>query len=449
VSPNTVVVHAGDAVQGSLYFSLFAGKVEFPLLNMMPYDYIIMGNHEFDNGIERLAEFYKDVKPTKLSANYDFRNTPLHGMFKPFDIREYNGKRVAFMGINLNPKGIIAEEGYKGLVYSDCEKIAHLTAAYLKNVEHADYVVMVSHIGYDPFGDEDYCDEKIAKESTDIDLILSAHSHTLVKPNTTSGKFPGLIANKNGKLIPVVQSGRSGKYMSEITIDLETGDAHLNQIKVDKRFDKMAHNEQIEAFLAPFTEKVDSLMHRVLVESSQDMINGRDDWSLSNWLCDIILDIAKDIYKGPIDFSIMNRGGIRQNIAKGAVTQGLIMSMLPFSNNFVAIKIKGSDLLDALKVMAKRGGDSVSKQLYVEFTKNGDITKALYNGKAIEAEKYYNVLTIDYLANGGDYMEPFIKSERLFTDNVKYGDRVLPYLEKLGKKGKKLTTTKQPRMICK
>ena len=52
VSPNTVVVHAGDAVQGSLYFSLFAGKVEFPLLNMMPYDYIIMGNHEFDNGIE-------------------------------------------------------------------------------------------------------------------------------------------------------------------------------------------------------------------------------------------------------------------------------------------------------------------------------------------------------------------------------------------------------------
>ncbi len=72
---HVITVDAGDVVQGSLYFKYFRGDVEYPLLNMVGYDIRILGNHEFDNGMEDLAERYKTVKGARLSANYDFSGT--------------------------------------------------------------------------------------------------------------------------------------------------------------------------------------------------------------------------------------------------------------------------------------------------------------------------------------------------------------------------------------
>ena len=446
---NTIAVHAGDAVQGSLFFSLYGGVVEYQLLDMMPYDYIISGNHEFDNGVDSLAYYYKQVKAKKLNANYDYFHTPLKGLFKPYDVMEVGGKRVGFFGVNVDPKGMIAEGNYNGVVYYDCEKVAHLTARYLKEVEHVDYVVMISHIGYDAFGVDDYCDTKIVSETSHIDLVVSAHSHTLVNANSAEGKFPSLIANKEGKLVPVVQCGRAGKHIAEITLDLENGDIHTNMITVDKRADSLPRDAKAEAFINKYAHKVDSLMNYQLATCDRDMANSAKDWTLANWLCDIVMDVAKQLYKGNIDFAIMNRGGMRHALQKGVVTKGQIISMLPFENKFVVIKMKGSEVLDALTVMASRGGDALSKQVYAEFNANGKITKALFNGKQIQPNKTYNVLTIDFLANGGDYMESMRGGERLFCDNVRYGNRVLDYLEQLGKKGVVLTSEGTPRMVLK
>ncbi|MBR1476304.1 MAG: metallophosphoesterase, partial [Muribaculaceae bacterium] len=69
-NPNTVTVHAGDAVQGTVFFSLYGGEVEYALMDSLGYDIIILGNHEFDNGIESIAKYYKNIRAKKLSANY-------------------------------------------------------------------------------------------------------------------------------------------------------------------------------------------------------------------------------------------------------------------------------------------------------------------------------------------------------------------------------------------
>ncbi len=144
---NTMIIHGGDAVQGTLYFSMFKGEVEFAAIDSMGYDMITLGNHEFDNGVVKLANYYNKLKTPIVSTNYDFSATPVKGVM-PYLIKTFGGKRVGFIGINVNPRGMVSEGNYDGLYYQNGELIADPTAKYLKEVQKVDYVVMVSHIGY-------------------------------------------------------------------------------------------------------------------------------------------------------------------------------------------------------------------------------------------------------------------------------------------------------------
>lgn len=91
---NVLLIDAGDMVQGTLYFKFFKGDVEYPLFNMMDYDVRILGNHEFDNGLDELAKYWKTVRGARLSANYDFTATPAKGLFRPYVIKKIGGRKV-------------------------------------------------------------------------------------------------------------------------------------------------------------------------------------------------------------------------------------------------------------------------------------------------------------------------------------------------------------------
>ena len=131
-NPNTVLIHAGDAVQGTLYFSIYRGDVEYALMDTLGYDAIILGNHEFDNGMEELAAHYRNVDAVKISANYDFSATPLDGLFQPYWIKAVGDKRVAFFGININPVGLIAETNCENLRYINAPDVADAMARYAR-----------------------------------------------------------------------------------------------------------------------------------------------------------------------------------------------------------------------------------------------------------------------------------------------------------------------------
>ena len=181
---NVVLVDAGDVVQGTLYFKYFKGDVEYPLMNMMDYDVRILGNHEFDNGLDELAKYYKDAKGARLSANYDFSNTPAKGIFEPYTIKKIDGKKIGFIGINIDPTSLISKQNYEGLVYRDAIEEANKTAALLKK-KGCDLVVAVTHIGYVK-ENEKPTDIELAEASKDIDIIIGGHSHTLLMPGDES-----------------------------------------------------------------------------------------------------------------------------------------------------------------------------------------------------------------------------------------------------------------------
>jgi 5'-nucleotidase len=165
---------------------------------------------------------------------------------------------------------------------------------------------------------------------------------------------------------------------------------------------------------------------------------------------DITMDIIKPLSGiNDVQFAIMNKGGIRTDMPQGTVTEGLLMSMFPFDNRFVVLEITGQDLLDGLKVMAGREGDAMSKGLKVTYNAKGEVTSAKVNGKKVDPKKTYKMVTIDYLANGGDYMVSFKNAKRLYVDDVKYGNHVIEYAKNLSKQGKKINSTDEVRMMKK
>lgn len=442
---NTVLVHAGDAVQGTVYFSLYGGEVEYALMDTLGYDMIVTGNHEFDNGMESVAKYYRNVNAKKLSANYDFSGTVMEGMFEPYVIKAYGDKRVAFFGINVTPEGLISAKNYEGMRYIKSLDVADAMARFLKEVLKVDYTVMISHIGYTSYDPNEPNDVDIIKASHYIDLVIGGHSHTVVKPGTEFAK----VANADGRMIPIGQNGKSGKFVTTYDLDLETGNVEQKLIAVNADWDEAAKAyPAMDRWLMRFKNGVDSLMNNPVGESARFMKNSSA--AAQNWVSDATMAIIPGLSGiKDVQFAIMNKGGIRTDMPQGVVTEGLLSSMFPFDNRFMVLEIDGQDLLDALQVMASRGGDAISKELRVTFNDKGEVTSAKVNGKKIDPKKKYRLVTIDYLANGGDYMVPLKKAKRLYEDDVKYGEHILNYVKQLSAQGKKINSTDEVRMLKK
>lgn len=439
---NTLFVHCGDAVQGTVYFNLYKGKVEYALIDSLGYDLITLGNHEFDNAVDGFADMYANIKAEKLSANYDVSASLLDRQFRPYSIKAYGDKRVGIFAVNVNPKGMISEGNYDGIRYLDAMDVADATAKYLKEVQKVDFVVMISHIGYDSMDPSEPNDSLIVANSHYIDLVIGGHSHSVIKPGS---KYAN-VHNADGKVVIIGQNGKSGKLVGRFDIDLATRDVQYSHIAVDSTLDEAAKKEvALIKWLEPYRHGVDSLMNNPVGLSARAWKNHSQ--ASQNWVCDATMEIVKKVSGiKDLDCAIVNKGGIRVDMPKGVVTEGVINSMFPFNNRYVVLEIKGSDLMDALHTLANRGGDAVSKELSVTFNDKAQITSAKIRGKKIKPEKIYKVATIDYLANGGDYMVAFTRANKLWVDDVKYGIHMLQYVKDLKAQGKMIDSTDDVRM---
>lgn len=418
--PNTILVDAGDAVQGTTYFNLYGGEVEAKALNALGYEIATLGNHEFDNGMEALAKYINSVDADYVSTNYDLSGSTLDGLVDRYKIINVGGKKIGIIGLNVEPAGIIDAAKSEGVKYQDVYRAANSTAWHLKHNEGVDYVVALSHIGYryDDMPD----DIDVATGGNDIDLIIGGHSHTVVEPGTPQG----WKLNADGEPVIITQTGSSGKYLGVVTIDTDTDSIKAQLIPVDSRLDDRLDPKLLE-MLEPYRRGVDSLRNIVIGKTRIDC-DDRSCEPLQNFVSDFLAKRGSQLTPGErIDLSISNRGGVRTGMSKGKVTKGHIMEMLPFDNRVEVIEISGRDLIDAIGVNARM--HRVGYDRRVVATVDGDsITGATIDGKAIDPDATYRVATIDYLANGGDYMQPLTRARVVAkSDNVMNED-VMDYI---------------------
>lgn len=426
---NVITVDAGDMVQGSLYFKYFRGDVEYPVMNMTGYDIRVLGNHEFDNGMDDLAEKYKTVKGARLSANYDFSGTALDGVFEPYVIKKVKGKKIGFFGINVDPESLIAHKNID-VNFKEVIPTANEIARVLKHEKGCDLVVAVTHIGYVK-DNEKTTDVELANASRDIDIIIGGHSHTLIDPAHPE-KYPSLIKNAEGKDVRVVQTGKYGKYIGKLTIDLDNlkcadgEDFTYELIPVTDRFPVEKLDKEMIEFLRPYKVSVDSVNARVIGQSAYDMsssvrVGGMPNMTADfgywygNHKADSLRNAGVDIPR--VDMSIMNVGGIRQDMPAGDITEGQILSTYPFSNHFLIVSIKGKDIIDALAVGAKKGGEAVSGNVRVVTDNDGNLIRVVIDGEEMDPEKTYYLGTIDYVAEGNDDLRTLVNHEKVWVDD--------------------------------
>lgn len=217
--PNTLVLDAGDAFQGTPYFNFYGGELEYKLMSKMGYHASTIGNHEFDNGIDNIAAQLQHAEFDLLNSNYDLSNTSLDALVKPHQVYEVDGLKVGVFALGIELEGLVSKDLYKETVYLDPVEIAQQQTKILKTDFKCDVVICLSHLGYS-YKSNKIDDLKLATQTKDIDLIIGGHTHTFLEQ-------PTVVENLENKKVLVNQVGWAG----------------INVGRIDFYFDENGKNE--------------------------------------------------------------------------------------------------------------------------------------------------------------------------------------------------------------
>ncbi len=211
VNPDLLLFDSGDFSQGSPYYTLYKGDVEVELMNRMGYDAVVIGNHEFDNGIENMARIFRKARFPIVCSNYDFSGTPVEGLVKRWVVIRRNGVKIGVFGLSPELEGLVDMRNCKGVRYLDPVRTAEEMTRFLKEKKKCDIVICLSHLGWDSLNMND---QILLSGTRGIDLLLGGHSHTFMKKLYH-------VKDLDGKEVPVDQEGKQGIWIGRIELLLK------------------------------------------------------------------------------------------------------------------------------------------------------------------------------------------------------------------------------------
>jgi 5'-nucleotidase len=216
-NPNVLLLDAGDIFQGTPYFNYYGGELEFRIMSMMQYDLATMGNHDFDNALTGFKKQLPNASFDFVSANYDFKNTVLDGLIKPYKIFIKDGIKIGIFGLGIELQGLVDLKNYKETIYNDPLAVAQDMARTLRHTEKCHLVICLSHLGFlYPNEPSRICDLTLARNTKDIDLIIGGHTHTFLNK-------PYIEKNSAGNEVLINQVGCYGLNLGQIDFYFEEG----------------------------------------------------------------------------------------------------------------------------------------------------------------------------------------------------------------------------------
>lgn len=210
-NPGMLLFDSGDWCQGSPFYTLYKGEVEIKLMNMMKYDAAVIGNHEFDFGLEAMADMFRMAEFPIVCCNYDFTGTPVEGLVKPYVVLERDGVKIGVLGVSPKIEGLVSDTNCKGVKFSDPVEAVQKAADDLRNKEKCDVVICLSHLGW---GDTEFEDPNVMAKTRGIDVFLGGHSHTYFNELE-------YVKNLDGEDIPNDQNGKNGAFIGRLEVELE------------------------------------------------------------------------------------------------------------------------------------------------------------------------------------------------------------------------------------
>lgn len=211
---NVLLLDVGDVFQGTPYFNMFGGELELKLMSQMGYDATTIGNHEFDNGLDGLKQAMQHADFPYLNANYDFSKNQISNEVQPYKIFNKNGVKVGVFGLGIRLEGLVNSSMFGNTIWNDPIAVSREMVQELK-AKNCDLIICLSHLGYD-YGDAPYpSDVRLAKEVSEIDVILGGHTHTFMDE-------PLLLTNEQGFTTTINQVGWAGINLGRIDVEFGT-----------------------------------------------------------------------------------------------------------------------------------------------------------------------------------------------------------------------------------
>jgi 5'-nucleotidase len=410
---NVIVLSAGDNFQGSLFFTTFSGEAELKVMNGLGLDAMVLGNHEFDIGVEPIARFIEGAEFPVIFGNTDAAGDNILGPLNMDPvIVEVGGQNVAILGSVTPDTPVISNPG-PTVSFSD--PVAYLAPA-VEALEGSgvDKIIVLSHTGTAG-------DARIAGEVPGVDAIVGGHSHSLYANDIEGADhpYPFMVAGAEGGEVPIVQAGAYGKYLGHLVLEFDddgevisaTGDPIVLDASVEPDPEVQ---KQVDEMVAPIEE----VMERVVAEVAGDIDGSREscragECSMGNLVADAMLD---RVAGQGVTIAIQNGGGLRASIGAGEVTMGDVLTVLPFQNTLSTFNLTGAGIIAALEngvSQVEEGAGRFPQVAGLEFSwdpsvppMQGRITEvAVRDGEAwvpVDPEKVYSVVSNNFMRGGGD-----------------------------------------------
>ncbi|KMV28463.1 bifunctional UDP-sugar hydrolase/5'-nucleotidase UshA [Photobacterium swingsii] len=428
----TLLLSGGDINTGVPESDLQDAEPDFKGMNMLGYDAMALGNHEFDNPLDVLRKQEGWADFPFLSANIYDKKTGKR-LFQPYQIFEQQGIKIAVIGLTTEDTAKIGNPEYIGGVeFRDPKAEAKKIIAELRETENPDVIIAATHMGHYENGNRGVNapgDVALARylQEGDLDMIVGGHSQEPVcmeGPNMYNKNFkPGDACkpdNQNGTWI--VQAHEWGKYVGRADFEFQNGELRMvsydlvpvnlkKKVKLadgsKKRVfiqDEIAQNEEVLDFLTPYQEKGQEQLNVKIAESNGKLEGDRNVVRFKQTNLGRLI-AASHMQRAKADFAVMNSGGVRDSIAAGDITYKDVLTVQPFGNIVTYTDMSGAEVLDYLNVVATKPVDSGA---YAQFygismtVADGKVSNVVLNGKKLDPKATYRFTVPSFNAAGGD-----------------------------------------------
>ena len=228
---HVILLDAGDVFQGTPYFNIFKGEVEYKLMSAMQYDASTLGNHDFDNGLVGVKNMLPYAKFPFVCSNYDFSDTILKNLTIKYKIIKKGTIKVGIFGIGIKLDGLVTKDLYDETKHLDPYVTANHYAKLLKEKEKCSIIICLSHLGYNYEETEKVSDIKLAKKTKNIDLIIGGHTHTFLEQAVVHKNLIGKEVLINQAGWGALNLGRLDFYFNEKNSQRIDLDASTNYTK--------------------------------------------------------------------------------------------------------------------------------------------------------------------------------------------------------------------------
>lgn len=424
---NVILLDAGDQFQGTLFFTVHRGRACAALMNLLDYDAMTLGNHEFDEGSRVLADFLRLLQFPALAANMSVADaSPLAGLVRPWTVLDVRGRRVGVIGA-AHPETPMMSSPGPGLAFADPVPAVRRAVEALSR-RAVDIVVVLSHLGLDG-------DRRLAEQVSGLDVIVGGHSHLLLA-NTVAGAAGPCPLVEHGPdrgVTLIVTAGFWSAYLGRLRVVFDARGRAVSWTGEPVALDASVRPDPVaSALVERLAEPLRAAQARVLGETRATLpvASCRTGECLPG---DLRAEALLEATRGQgTSAALVNAGSVRSDIPAGPIRYGTLQTVYPFADKIVVVSLSGAALRVALEhgLSALGTHDGTGRFLQVAglryvFDSSAPAGRRLREVFAADADGAYRplddaveyrVAVSNYLLRGGDGYAVFRERGRLILE---------------------------------